>query len=85
MKYYLRSVIRNMSYELAVQAMDKGCIVSREEWDGVHFKINGDYVILLKTGEILVNPEEIYCTDKRDWCIVIPSEEAKNIIKGFKN
>lgn len=81
MKYYSHSVIRNMSYELAVQAMDKGCVVSREEWDGVHLKYNNDYIIILKTGEIIINPEELYCTDKKDWCIVMPTKEIKKILE----
>lgn len=84
MKYYVRSVIRGLNYTQAVQLMDKGLIVSREEWDGFHFKRKGDYYILLKTGEILKNPEEVYNKDSRDWCLVLPTKEAMKIIKKEK-
>ena len=85
MKYYLRSVMRNLTYQQALSAMEKGCFVSREEWDGLHFIHDNIYTILLKTGEILENPNEVYSTDKNDWCIVIPNEEAKRIIEqNFK-
>lgn len=85
MKYYSRSVLRNLTYEQAVDAMEKGCLVSREEWYGIHLIHNKKYIILLKSGEIIENPKEIYDTDKKDWCIVYPTEEAKRILeKHFK-
>lgn len=64
---------KNATYEQARKLLDKfsSCYITRREWDGVHFlNANKDYCILLKTGEILVNPENIMDTDKNDWMLV---------------
>lgn len=83
MKYYTRSVIRNMTYEQALNSMNKGLYVSREEWNGLHFKRDDEYYILLKTGEILKNPENVYNKESNDWCVVIPTKDAVSIIKNI--
>lgn len=84
MKYYKRSIIRDLSYEQAYELMDRHLMVSREDWDGFHFKKKGDYYILLKNGEIIKNPEEIYNKDSRDWCLVMPTLEAIEIINTLE-
>lgn len=84
MKYYVKSVITGLDFDQAIRLMDRGLIVSREEWDGFHFKRKGDYYILLKTGEVIKNPEEIYNKNSRDWCLVLPTKEAMKIIKKIK-
>lgn len=84
MKYYVRSIIRGLDFDQAIRLMDRGLIVSREEWDGFHFKKKGDYYILLKTGEVIKNPEEIYNKNSRDWCLVLPTKEAIKILKNIK-
>ena len=57
--------------------------VTRKEWNGVHY-INrwGEYCILLKTGEIIVNPIEILEKDEPDWIIVEITDEARRIIEN---
>lgn len=81
MKYYSRTILRNLTYKQALNAMEKGCSVSRKNWDGIHLIYNKRYIILLKSGEIMENPKEIYDTDKNDWCIVYPTEEAKRVLE----
>lgn len=65
----------NLSYEDALEQAQAGAYISRLEWDGFHFidvAPDGErtYVIVLKTGEMLFNPTEIYDKDKKDWGVV---------------
>ena len=65
----------NLTYEDALIQAQAGAYISRLEWDGFHFidvAPDGErtYVIVLKTGEMLFNPNEIYDTDKNDWGVV---------------
>ena len=65
----------NLSYEQAKELANEGNYISRLEWDGFHFvdvAPDGEktYVVVLKTGEMLFNPREIYDTDKNDWGVV---------------
>lgn len=65
----------NLSYKDALEQAQAGAYISREEWDGFHFiDIAPDgtrtYVIVLKTGEMLFNPKEIFDTEKDDWGVV---------------
>lgn len=65
----------NLSYADAKTLANEGNYISRLEWDGFHFidvAPDGErtYVIVLKTGEMLFNPNEIYDTDKNDWGVV---------------
>lgn len=60
--------------------------MTRMEWDGVHFLTkNGTYAILLKSGEVLVNPNSVYRTDYDDWLLVTITDEATDILQklGF--
>lgn len=81
----------NLSYEDAKKLANEGNYISRLEWDGFHFvdiAPDGErtYVIVLKDGTMLFNPQEVYDTDKDDWgvvCIVnkdIKVEMGKMII-----
>lgn len=65
----------NLTYEQAKEYAYEGSYISRLEWDGFHFIDKAptgetNYVIVLATGEMLFNPNEIYDTDKNDWGIV---------------
>lgn len=55
---------------------------TRKCWSGVHY-INrlGEYCILLKNGEIIVEPQTIFDKNEIDWVIVEITEEARNIIE----
>lgn len=57
--------------------------LTRKEWYGVHY-INrwGEYCILLRTGEIIVNPIEVYKTNEEDWILVDITDEAKLLIEN---
>lgn len=64
-----------LSYEDALEQAKNGCFISREDWSGFHFiDIAPDgtetYIIVLKDGNIMFNPKEIYDTDKEDWGVV---------------
>lgn len=57
--------------------------MTRKEWLGVHYvNRHGEYCILLRSGNIIVNPPEVYKTDESDWILVDISEEAKDLIKS---
>lgn len=65
----------NLSYEDALKQAQAGAYISRLEWDGFHFiDVAPDgtetYVVVLKTGEMLFNPKEIYDVEKEDWGVV---------------
>ena len=65
----------NLTYAQAKELANEGNYISRLEWDGFHFvdiAPTGEktYVIVLKTGEMLFNPNEIFDTDKNDWGVV---------------
>lgn len=65
----------NLSYEDAKKEMQAGSYVSREDWSGFHFIDKSPegietYVIIVNDGSVILNPEEIYHTDKKDWGIV---------------
>lgn len=62
---------KGLTYEQALNALEeKGSIITRPEWDGYHFRYFENYGIRLANGEIILNPEEVYDTDKKDWMIV---------------
>lgn len=66
---------------------NRECVfMTRKEWNGVHY-INrwGEYCILLRTGEIIVNPIEVFKKDEGDWILVEITEEAKQIINRHSN
>lgn len=75
-KQYKNYINEMINYNEAEMLMKKGLFCSRKEWSGFHFIRNGKYYIMLKTGEILINPKEVYCTDKNDWMIAFPTDEA---------
>ena len=77
----------NLSYEDAKEQAKGGCYISREEWDGFHFiDIAPDgtetYIIVLKDGTMLLNPQEVYDTDKKDWGIVYITKKSLKIMQG---
>lgn len=62
---------KGLTYEQALDALlEEGAIITRPEWKGYHFRYFKNYGIRLANGEVIMNPEEIYDTDKKDWMIV---------------
>ena len=62
---------KGLTYEQALNALrEEGAIITRPKWKGYHFRYFENYCIRLASGKVLVNPEEIYDTDKKDWMIV---------------
>lgn len=83
-KKYWDKIVCYWDYPEVYKAMNEYrevLFVTRKEWDGVHY-INrwGEYCILLKTGDIVVDPIEIYKKDEPDWIEVEITEEARTII-----
>lgn len=77
----------NLSYEDALIQAQAGAYISRLEWDGFHFidvAPDGErtYIIVLKTGEMLFNPSEIYDVDKKDWGIVNIINKHVSVVAG---
>lgn len=85
MRYYKAIIEENLTYKQAIKKakkMDK-MITRPSVWDGVHVVTEEDYKILQRTGEILVNPDEIWNTERKykDWAVVEPTNRAIEIIK----
>lgn len=60
--------------------------LTRKAWKGVHyFNRFGEYCILLKTGQIITNPVEVYDTYEDDWVMVDVSDEAMDLIMQHIN
>ena len=60
-----------LTYEQALYELrENGAMISRPEWKGYHFRYFNNYGIRLANGEVMVNPEEIYDTDKNDWMVI---------------
>lgn len=77
----------NLSYEDALEQAQAGAYISRLEWDGFHFiDVAPDgtktYVVVLKTGEMLFNPKEIYDVEKKDWGVVSIVNKKVSIVAG---
>lgn len=87
MKYWEREIFKNLKYneaERAIRNTTPTHYITRPEWEGVHFYNKyGDYCILLKSGEVVVEPEEIYDTDKQDWMVVSITEQAVEILQAY--
>lgn len=87
MKYWENKISTDLEYEVAKRQIRvyRPYYTTRPEWDGVHFySKRGEYCILLKTGEVLINPKEIQDADKKDWMIVTITDEAVKILKKKK-
>jgi hypothetical protein len=86
MRYYNSMVAHNGPYWKALEYVKKypgKAFITRPNWDGIHFITKqGDYAILLKTGEIMVKPENIMDMDKSDWMLVNPTKRAIELIKS---
>ena len=71
-----------LTYEQArEELLENGVIITRPEWKGYHFRYFKHYGIRLADGEIILNPKEIYDTDKNDWMIV--DVEDSEVIDTF--
>lgn len=67
-----------LTYEQALDALkNQGAIITRPVWKGYHFRYFEHYGIRLESGEIILNPDEIYDTDKKDWMIVDIRDERE--------
>jgi hypothetical protein len=84
MKYWDREIITNLTYAEAHRGIKNTSEVhyaTRPEWNGVHFyDYDGDYCILLHTGELLINPKELMDKDKTDWMIVTITDEGEDLL-----
>lgn len=70
-KVELHILKKGLTYEQARTALEeKGAMITRPEWKGYHFRYFENYGIRLANGEVILNPEEIYDMDKKDWMIV---------------
>lgn len=66
----------NLSYFEAYKLMKQGYCLTRPDWQGFHFIIGKDYMILLKDKTVLINPKEKYDIHMNDWMLVVPTKEA---------
>lgn len=70
-KVELHILKKGLTYEQAKHALlETGAIITRPEWKGYHFRYFENYGIRLANGKVILNPKEIYDTDKKDWMIV---------------
>lgn len=84
-KKYWTMVVDFVSYSEGYRELrdyPETTFLTRKEWGGIHY-INryGEYCILLKTGQIIINPVEVYKTDEPDWILVEATEEALRLIQ----
>ena len=86
-KYWNSIIKRNLTYDDArhlIEEYPTGVFITRNEWDGVHFITkNFNYAILLKTGEVVLNPNEIYNRTSNDWLVVDINDKAKTTLRGM--
>ncbi|MGL5329957.1 MAG: hypothetical protein ACRDD7_11860 [Peptostreptococcaceae bacterium] len=78
-KYWEHRLSENMPFDMATKLMNNLTYyyITREEYSGFLFKNHyGETCILLKTGEVLINPAEIQNTDKDDWFNVSITKDA---------
>lgn len=79
-KLYDNILIDNLSYDEALEHLNQGLFITRKEWDGFHFLYKGKYAILLKDRSIILNPQDVYSKDAKDWCVVDITAEAIDIL-----
>ena len=82
-KYYNMIISEKLSYNEALNRLTnkKAKFITRPEWSGVHFlSKEGKYCILLKTGGLIIDPEEKYDINKDDWIVVNITSEGYNIL-----
>lgn len=88
MKYWREIVEENLPYEEAkkhIRNYPALAFITRKEWDGVHFYSKKlVYCILLNTGEVIENCDDIYCKDSNDWMIVTPNYKTLEWLSGLK-
>ena len=85
MVFYKEILEKGLTYKQALKKARRGQAVTRPaEWGGIHMEIKDSYYIVLKTGEVLVNPEEIQNTDRtcKDWAVVVPTKRALTKVVG---
>lgn len=69
---------KGLTYEQALNALlEDGAIITRPEWEGYHFRYFENYGIRLANGEVIMNPEEVFDTDKKDWMVVDIKDEKE--------
>ena len=85
MVFYKAILEKNLTYKQALKKAKRGQAITRPaEWDGVHIETKDNYYIVLKSGEVLTNPEEILNADRtfKDWAVVVPTNRALDKIKA---
>ena len=84
MKYWDKAIVKDLSYDEAEKQAKENrlCYITRPEWEGFHFYDKlGDYCILLKNGDLVIFPKEIYDKDKNDWMVVSITDDALEILQ----
>lgn len=85
MKFFKAVLACDMSYKKCLKSATKlNKALTRLEWDGIHIVKDDKYYIILKNGEVLVNPKEILDSKKKDWAIVEPTKRALDKINKLK-
>ena len=85
MVFYKAILEKNLTYKQALKKAKRGQAITRPiDWDGIHIETKDSYYIVLKSGEVILNPEEIQNTDRtfKDWAVVVPTNRALDKIKA---
>lgn len=65
-----------------INSYPEEAFLTRKEWNGVHYiNRHKEYCILLKNGEIIINPIEVFKMDEPDWILVEVDEKTMKLIK----
>lgn len=86
MRFFKSVIESNCTYKRGLKkaAKQNMALTRPSEWDGIHIVKDDNYYIVLKTGEVLVNPSDILDTKKKDWAIVEPTARALEKINNLK-
>ena len=80
MRYYKAILEKNLTHKQALKLAKKlkKAITRPSEWEGIHCEDKNGYKILLKSGEVIINPEVIMNTKRtdKDWAVVEPTKRA---------
>ena len=79
-------LVEGLTYEQArEELLEKGLLISRPDWKGYHFRYFDHYGIRLADGSLILDPEEIYDTDKNDWEIIdVEDDETIDIFNELQ-
>lgn len=87
MKELIKTILQEgLKYEQALYELEEnGALISRPEWKGYHFRYFDNYGIRMADGEVIVNPKEVYDTDKNDWMVIdVDDSEVIHVFKKLE-